>query len=211
MNTDLIQSITQQAAVIIVNTIFFSTVIRPRRLSVPMTAFVAAAGFLLPALLQIFLSSFFTAGSASGLGGIIFHIIYWLISIAAQFLLFFVLAKRDWLHNILLYIMWDVLITLLLGAMLAALRPLIVRSPYSGDMTALLCTIGSAILTAFLLRSRYIKRMRLPAYFSAAAAVIYILVRLANTILFFRIESSSLRRLTVFVAVFAAVFLLACY
>ena len=37
MNTDLIQSITQQAAVIIVNTIFFSTVIRPRRLSVPMT------------------------------------------------------------------------------------------------------------------------------------------------------------------------------
>lgn len=209
MNTDLIQSITQQAAVIIVNTIFFSTVIRPRRLSVPMTAFVAAAGFLLPALLQIFLSSFFTAGSASGLGGIIFHIIYWLISIAAQFLLFFVLAKRDWLHNILLYIMWDVLITLLLGAMLAALRPLIVRSPYSGDMTALLCTIGSAILTAFLLRSRYIKRMRLPAYFSAAAAVIYILVRLANTILFFRIESSSLRRLTVFVAVFAAVFLLA--
>ena len=195
MNT--LQTFIQQTSVVLVNLIFFLVVIRPRRFSRIITGVITSTVFIMTALPHFLFPSFFSDGAAAGPEGLAFHFIYWIMSMFIQYALLFILLKRDWLRNILLYVIWDIIMTLILSLCVVALHILLPQIRPQGAMS-LLCTVPSAIPAALILRLPRLQAMKLPGAFCIVTVFIYSIGRLVNTLSLFRFAKGEWQKLVVY-------------
>lgn len=194
---DLLQNITQQISVILVNVVFFLLVIHPLRFSRKITGLATIIVFSLTSLPCIFFSDLFSSGAAASPKGMTFHYIYWIITMGIQYSLFFILLKRDWLRNMMLYVIWDIIIALLLSLSAVIIQISLPNIQLYG-LTGTLCTIISAFLAAFLLRLPRLQTIHLPEVFCIITIFAYSIGRLLNTISVFRFEKESWKELVIY-------------
>ena len=193
----LLENITKQISVIFVNVVFFVLVIHPLRFSRKITGLATIIVFSLTSLPCIFFSDLFSSGAAASPKGMTFHYIYWIITMVIQYSLFFILLKRDWLRNMMLYVIWDIIIALLLSLSAVIIQISLPNIQLSG-LTGALCTVTSAFLAAFLLRRTRLQNMRLPDNFCIIAVFVYSIGRLLNTISVFRFEKENWKELVIY-------------
>lgn len=193
----LLENITKQISVIFVNVVFFVLVIHPLRFSRKITGLATIIVFSLTSLPCIFFSDLFSSGAAASPKGMTFHYIYWIITMVIQYSLFFILLKRDWLRNMMLYVIWDIIIALLLSLSAVIIQISLPNIQLSG-LTGALCTVTSAFLAAFLLRRTRLQDMRLPDNFCIIAVFVYSIGRLLNTISVFRFEKENWKELVIY-------------
>lgn len=105
--------------------------------------------------------------------------------------------KRDWLRNMMLYVIWDIIIALLLSLSAVIIQISLPNIQLSG-LTGALCTVTSAFLAAFLLRRTRLQNMRLPDNFCIIAVFVYSIGRLLNTISVFRFEKENWKELVIY-------------
>lgn len=193
----LLQNITEQLSVIFVNVVFFLLVIHPLRFSRKITCLITIAAFSLTSLPCIFFPGLFSSGTAASSQGMTFHYIYWIITMVIQYSLFFILLKRDWLRNMMLYVIWDIIIALLLSLSAVIIQISLPNIQLYG-LTGTLCTVISAFLAAFLLRRTRLQNMRFPDNFCIIAVFVYSIGRLLNTISVFRFEKENWKELVIY-------------
>lgn len=194
---DLLQNITQQISVILVNVVFFLLVIHPLRFSRKITGLAMIIVFSLTSLPCIFFSDLFSSGAAASPKGMTFHYIYWIITMGIQYSLFFILLKRDWLRNMMLYVIWDIIIALLLSLSAVIIQISLPNIQLYG-LTGTLCTVISAFLAAFLLRLPRLQTIHLPEVFCIITIFAYSIGRLLNTISVFRFEKENWKELVIY-------------
>ena len=194
---DLLQNITQQISVILVNVVFFLLVIHPLRFSRKITGLATIIVFSLTSLPCIFFSDLFSSGAAASPKGMTFHYIYWIITMGIQYSLFFILLKRDWLRNMMLYVVWDIIIALLLSLSAVIIQISLPNIQLYG-LTGTLCTVISAFLAAFLLRLPRLQTIHLPEVFCIITIFAYSIGRLLNTISVFRFEKENWKELVIY-------------
>lgn len=193
----LLENITKQISVIFVNVVFFVLVIHPLRFSRKITGLATIIVFSLTSLPCIFFSDLFSSGAAASPKGMTFHYIYWIITMVIQYSLFFILLKRDWLRNMMLYVIWDIIIALLLSLSAVIIQISLPNIQLYG-LTGALCTIISAFLAAFLLRCTRLQNMRLPDNFCIIVVFVYSIGRLLNTISVFRFEKENWKEMVIY-------------
>lgn len=194
---DLLQNITQQISVIFVNVIFFLLVIHPLRFSRKITAVATIIVFSLMVLPSVIFPGLFSSGTAASPEGMAFHYIYWIITMAIQYSFFFILLKRDWKRNIMLYVIWDIITALLLSLGAIVLQVFLPSIQLSG-FVAVLCTVTSAFAAAFLLRRPRLQNMHLPETFSTITIFAYSIGRLLNTISIYRFKKETWKELVIY-------------
>lgn len=193
----LLENVTEQISVIFVNVLFFLLVIYPLRFSRKITGLATIAVFSLTSLPCIFFSNLFSFGAAASPKGMTFHYVYWIISMAIQYSLFFILLKRNWLRNMMLYVIWDIIIALLL-CLGAIIIPISLPKIQLSGLTGGLYTVISAFLAAFLLRRTRLQNIHLPNNFCIIAVFIYSIGRLLNTISVFRFEKENWKKFVIY-------------
>lgn len=193
----LLQNITEQLSVIFVNVVFFLLVIHPLRFSRKITCLITIAAFSLTSLPCIFFPGLFSSGTAASSQGMTFHYIYWIVAMVIQYSLFFILLKRDWLRNMMLYVIWDIIIALALSSGAIIMQISLPQIQLSG-LTGVLCTAASAFIAAFLLRRPTLQTMRLPETFCIITVFVYSIGRLLNTVAVFRFEKEDWKVLVIY-------------
>ena len=106
MRTDILEFCLNQLSAVILFTVFCVCGIRLRRFSAKATLLTAAAAFSVIQLPQIMFPSFFLLSAETPPENISMHIIYWGLSICAQYLVLFALTKREWLRTLFFYSVW---------------------------------------------------------------------------------------------------------
>lgn len=114
-----------------------------------------------------------------------------------QYSLFFILLKRDWLRNMMLYVIWDIIIALLLSLSAVIIQISLPNIQLYG-LTGTLCTVISAFLAAFLLRLPRLQTIHLPEVFCIITIFAYSIGRLLNTISVFRFEKENWKELVIY-------------
>ena len=203
---DILKNSIEQLSVLLVNVIFFLTVVSPLRLSRKLSGLITIIGFSLTIVPRMAFSDLFSPGTAATPDGLTFHFIYWILTMAIQYSLFFILIKRDWLHNILLYVIWDIIMTLFLFLFAIAIRIFWPQMHFQGILS-FFCSIISAVFTALLLRQPFLKTIRLPENFCILIAFVYSIGRLVNTISLFRFDENSWQELVLYPVLILVVFL----
>ena len=94
MRTDILEFCLNQLSAVILFTVFCVCGIRLRRFSAKATLLAAAAAFSVIQLPQIMFPSFFLLSAETPPENISMHIIYWGLSICAQYLVLFSLTKK---------------------------------------------------------------------------------------------------------------------
>lgn len=194
---NLLENVTEQIPVIFVNVVFFLLVIHPLRFSKKITGLAAIIIFSLMSLPSIVFPGLFSSGTAASLEGMTFHYIYWIITMVIQYSLFFTLLKRDWLRNMMLYVIWDIIIALLLSLGAVIIQISLPNIQLSG-LTGASCTVISAFLAAFLLRLPRLQTIHLPEVFCIITIFAYSIGRLLNTISVFRFEKENWKELVIY-------------
>lgn len=120
--------------------------------------------------------------------------------------LFFILLRRDWLRNMLLYVIWDITVTLFLLLSVMLIR-IFLPQTYMQKTGSLLCIFVCSVLSAFILHLPRFQNLRLPGKFCAVIMVIYSVGRLVNTLFLLRFEEKAMQKMAVCSVIFLIIFL----
>lgn len=200
----------EQADIILINVIFAVFLIRPGRFSKKITALSTAAVFLVVALPQFIFPALFLSDTITTPGQVCFHITYWGVSISIEYILLFILAKRNWLRTLFLYALWDALLSIILG-ILAVIATEVIPGyeKILSEAGQFLLPLFAAGLALLVLCSAPLKKFNPPGWLCMVVTLTYTLGRLASTVAFFRTETETMQQdLTLAVLILCAVILL---
>ena len=209
MRTDILQFCLNQLSAIILFTVFCVCGIRLRRFSAKATLLAAAAAFSVIQLPQIMFPSFFLLSAETPPENISMHIIYWGLSICAQYLVLFALTKREWLRTLFFYSVWDALTSIILSVLMAGTQQVFSAcSPETQAVGSFMLSAAAAALSIWILQIPAVNRLRFPAWIYTLTVLLYSGVRFFSTILLYSAEDEKTAAASSYTALFFSIFLL---
>ena len=197
MRTDILEFCLNQLSAVILFTVFCVCGIRLRRFSAKATLLTAAAAFSVIQLPQIMFPSFFLLSAETPPENISMHIIYWGLSICAQYLVLFALTKREWLRTLFFYSVWDALTSVILSVLMAGTQQLFSAcSPETQAVGSFMLSAAAAALSIWILQIPAVNRLRFPAWIYTLTVLLYSGVRFFSTILLYSAEDENKKRCT---------------
>ena len=208
MRTDILEFCLNQLSAIILFTVFCVCGIRLRRFSAKVTLLAAAAAFSVIQLPQIMFPSFFLLSAETPPENISMHIIYWGLSICAQYLVLFALTKREWLRTLFFYSVWDALTSVILSVLMAGTQQVFSACSPETQAVGSFMLSAAAALSIWILQIPAVNRLRFPAWIYTLTVLLYSGVRFFSTILLYSAEDEKTAAASSYTALFFSIFLL---
>ncbi len=172
-----------QAAVSIINlALFMFLLVKPRRFSGKATMIIAASGSILLYLPEIFLPALENI-LLPQIWILSLCFLYWILCIAGQYGLIFLLSKRSWLRSCFLIMVWDALTSVIL-TVFTGITGMILGSASPVDIPAaaiLALTLISGLLSAIFLKGSPLQNADLSSRVSGICVILYTLARILLT------------------------------
>lgn len=185
MNDNVVFLYFEQWILLFINVLFCVCVIRQKRFSPAKTGLLASLGFLILYLPQFLFPGFFLTGAALTKTGFLFHSVYWIFCIGGQYVIYFLLSRRDWLKIFFLSVLLDIIMSIFVGIVLAILQSFSI-SLFDTESFRLILFAAAGILTVPLLRLVFFNRLHLKPWMYKLVVLLYCLGRLALTLLHFQ-------------------------